>query len=248
MTNLDALKRAIEFWRSNGLNLYAAFPFDEASDLLAQTLAATTPLEFHPKRVILLGNAGGLFWQSLQASTIESDHPVDGHAVRLVTQAIEQFLPQSHARLLFPITGQVPLQQLGKRAGWHSSSPMGVGINAKYGLWYAYRAVLISDADWPLQTQVDNHSPCSSCIAKACIASCPANVLSTTEAIKLTRCIDYRLKPASSCANTCLARCACPEGKSFRYTDEQINYHYGRSLPMLKRWRNVSTCLVPANR
>ncbi|MDX8405124.1 MAG: hypothetical protein R8K50_03140 [Mariprofundus sp.] len=74
-------------------------------------------------------------------------------------------------------------------------------------------------------------SPCTICPDKPCISACPVALPSAD--IPLDTCINERLSDGSACANSCLARCACPIMAEQRYSDEQIAYHYGRSLEMI---------------
>ncbi len=118
---------------------------------------------------LLLGNGGGAFWEQLEARGGDSDgsaladrlfedredHPIDLYSQALLSQALERHLPGVRFKILFPQNPQrrqhhdqlgsgssprhMPLQQLGRLAGWHQSSPLGSGMHPQWGLWYAYR-------------------------------------------------------------------------------------------------------------
>jgi hypothetical protein len=53
----------------------------------------------------------------------------------------------------------------------------------------------------------------------------------------MNACADHRLQPDSSCAKTCLSRVACPIAPEHRYSDDQLAYHYSRSLETIREWQ-----------
>jgi len=113
-------------------------------------------------------------------------------------------------------------------------------INHRYGLWFAYRAVVALQCDVafsPAGKKLDAtiESPCVSCSGKPCLSACPAAALSTHSSPDLGACVDHRLSEQSDCASTCLARLACPLTQ-WRYADEQIVYFYQRSLASTRLW------------
>ena len=42
----------------------------------------------------------------------------------------------------------VNLQNLGQLLGWHTSSPLMIGIHPEYGLWSAYRVLMLANTDF----------------------------------------------------------------------------------------------------
>jgi ferredoxin len=133
----------------------------------------------------------------------------------------------------------IPLQQLGEAAGWSYPSPLGSGISPVYGVWFAYRAAFLIDADLPLVYEEPAPAPCDSCLDKPCIQSCPVGA-AQPGAFDIEGCAGHRLGPDSPCADRCLARMACPYFPEQRYSLEQIRYHYGRSLESLRAWYGVN--------
>ena len=83
--------------------------------------------------------------------------------------------------------------------------------------------------------RVHRAPPCASCDRRPCVAACPANAL-TGEDFDLDACLHWRMAPASTCADTCLARLACPVGAEHRYDAAQIRHSYGCSLDMLRHY------------
>jgi len=184
----------------------------------------------------LFGHGGRKLWQALQGSGFESPEPVDDFSTAAVRRYFAEGL-KADFRLLFPDDAlTLPLQKLGELAGWHYGSPFRVGVNRRWGSWFAYRAVALAATSLPPTPKADWGAACPACAAKPCIVACPAGALASG-VLDLDACVDYRLKAASACAAQCVARLACPVGSEHRYEREQIAYHYGRSLATLKAWR-----------
>lgn len=222
-----------------GLNRQAVFnladlPSDVCQKLMPQ--AGETQL-------ILLGHGGRRLWACVAPTAGESKDPIDDHCVATLRQLFAEELPEHRYRILYPGEQIIGLQALGQLAGWHHPSPFMIGVDARWGSWYAYRAVVLSDTDFPAQTPVDRDkpadppSPCLSCTERPCITACPANALLDGH-FDLARCSDYRLQADSPCAFTCLARLACPVGSEHRYDAAQLHHTYARSLQMIKHYRD----------
>ncbi len=222
-----------------GLNLQAVFATNHLPDGVRDMLfqggidAARWPT------LVLFGNGGRRFWQAYQRFQSEDPHPVDAFSRQTVAEFMSRCHPQVNYQVLYPGPTLVPLQTLGQLAGWHHTSPMRVGINNTWGLWYAYRVLIAVDAIWEASLPVESVSPCLDCQAKPCIAACPAGAL-VNQDLRLRRCVDYRLLENSACSHQCLSRQACPVAPQHRYESDQIHYHYGHSLPCLREWRNRS--------
>lgn len=224
------------FLSQHGLNLFAVL---NCAAIPAKTAAlfqqAAVPLEQY-SRLVLIGNGGRRFWEALQKHGLNGEHPVDHFSETITRQFIRAYLPEGDIFWLFPSELLVPLQQLGALAGWGHDSPLGLGISAEYGLWFAYRAAFLTTAALPVVTQPWQPSPCDSCEGKPCITACPATAVRAVEAFDVPACAAFRLTAGSPCADRCLSRLACPIAPQHRYSLEQIQYHYGRSLPILQTW------------
>ena len=250
-----------------GLNLCAPFSLSDLADSMPdldillrsdQRQPDRTQNDLAPirltrlKNILLIGSAGKKLWQSMPQEYLQRDDPVDEYSVDCINRVLKVYLPEGSWQFLFPEAPQgleISLQKLGSMAGWHHASPLGIGINDQYGLWFAYRAVVAieseldrSDLDGAEQVDQDKvdylsgESPCLSCEAKPCLSSCPALALSSDSNPDLTACVSHRVAPASDCASTCLARQACPIAPQFKYSDDQVTYFYGRSLTSAMRW------------
>lgn len=214
-----------------GLNRHAIFRrSDLPADLLAQLPAGDW------QELVLLAHAGPLLWQRVstaqRAGTVGGDDPIDAYTVDCVKRLFSGSLRQ----ILYPGAQAPGLQALGQLAGWHRATPFMVGIDAEYGTWFAYRALLLTAGGFLPTPPVDREHPCAACRERPCLTACPAGALANGE-LELATCLDYRLQADSPCAVTCHAREACPVGRQHRYPQAQIAHAYGHSLRFLRAWR-----------
>jgi len=219
----------------NGLGLQAVFNLvDLPPDMLAAIEAVETTEGY--RQLLVFGHGGRRMWQALAGSKWKGDeHPIDRFSTDVVARFFAEENRGNRYTLLFPQQpGVIPLQQLGKLAGWHHASPFRIGVNARWGSWFAYRAVALADTSFAATKPMPDASPCESCIDKSCLAACPA--ASVDGDIELDACMNERLQDGSRCAGTCLARLACPVKAEQRYSQEQIAYHYGRSLETIRSY------------
>lgn len=218
-----------------GLNRQHVFDLKQLpADLLAPLL-----VQDHERQLILFGHAGRRLWQRVQADSARSSHPIDSYSMRTVERWLAQALPGARHRFVYPTglpNGQhVGLQRLGTLAGWHHASPFMVGIDSRWGSWFAYRAAILTDTELPISPAEDRGHPCPACTAKPCISACPAHALDSGS-LDARACQQYRLSPDSPCALNCLARLACPVGAEHRYEDSQIRHGAAASLEVIRRF------------
>lgn len=224
-----------------GLNCHAVFAIANLSEEVRAILFARCPQAKNYQQLILIGHAGTQFWRALNeevADVMKQAHPIDTFTV----DAVQKFLQAEHAsadyEIVYPGAYTVSLQELGKLAGWHHASPFMVGINAHFGSWFAYRALVLANTDLPVTPEHISESPCLTCEDKPCISACPPGALNDGE-FNLEKCVGYRQQADSLCKTTCLARRACPVASEHRYNDEQMRYHYGRSMKMIELYANL---------
>lgn len=213
-----------------GLNLQFIFDCATLPGPLASALDRAAPGWREFPRLLLIGNGGPAFWRQLSARGLSGADPVDRYSRWQVERLLTDYWGAPRVRWLYPDPTPVPLQQLGALAGWHHPSPLGIGINERYGLWFAYRAAVLVDLELPPSVPWGGSSPCASCSDKPCIRTCPAGAAATGQVFAVARCHPYRHAPQSPCAATCLARLACPVAPEMRYSDDQLAYHYTQSL------------------
>ena len=230
----NQLRSGLDFLAGRGLNLAAVIDCAGLpEDVVGGMVAAGVPLAEY-KRLLLLGHGGRRFWGALNAFGWQTADPVDHFSIHLSQTFLRDYLDNPPYLMLYPLTDYViPLQRLGELAGWCHPSPLGLGISPTYGLWFAYRTAYLVDADLPLTTSHPRPSPCDSCADKPCITACPAGAV-RLERFDVVKCSHSRLEEHSPCQDRCLARLACPVAPEHRYSLEQVQYHYGRSLETIR--------------
>lgn len=220
----------------SGLNLHAVFDLADLPPGLLATLGLDDKALARFRQLILIGHLGRDFWEALQRRGMHGAHPVDQFVTERVAAWMADALSDHEWHQVFPGPAPVGLQRLGALAGWHQASPFWVGVDAEWGSWFAYRAVLLADTALPVTPRREAGSPCASCVDQPCLGACPAGALASEPggSWRLQACLDWRKQPGSSCLDRCLARNACPVGERYRYTDGQIAYHYLHSMRAIR--------------
>jgi hypothetical protein len=221
---------------AQGLNLCAVFSLDALPPEVLATLGLAEDERGRFRQLILIGHQGRDFWTALQRRGMHGAHPIDQFVTECMAAWMNGTMRGHVWRQVFPGSQPVGLQRLGALAGWHQPSPFWVGVDAAWGSWFAYRAIVLADTDLPLTPRRELASPCTRCADKPCIRACPAGALSedTVGARRLSACLDFRKQSASPCQDRCMARNACPVGAEHRYTDQQISYHYLHSMRAIR--------------
>ena len=210
---------------------------------------ANVDARFKSGSLLLVGHAGKKFWEAFSQSEFwlrapDSD-PVDNYSAAVTQQALDKYLPTTTKHLLFPtVDCPINLMALGREFGWHTPSPLGMGIHQEYGLWSAYRAVwwlddVVQESTKPA-LQVETSDICSQCQTQECVVACPGTAITYGKRPDLGRCADYRLEDNSQCASTCLSRMACPYAAKHRYAAPQVHYHYDLARSAIAKYRNKS--------
>ncbi len=224
------------YFGSHGFPLVAVIDLATLPTHLTALMHAVPLAQY--KRLVLTAHGGRSLWPKLQVNWPESKDPVDTYSRSVMRRYVEEHLIGEESLLLYPTQDYlIPLQQLGTYVGWSHPSPVGVGIHADYGLWFAYRTAFLTTAELT-PTEIDlRPSPCLSCVDKPCLTACPAKALSANAPIQLDPCLNHRIAEESSCADRCLARMACPIGRdAYQYDLAQIQYHYTQGFEALKTW------------
>ena len=200
-------------------------------------------------QLLLLANAGPIFWRCLQrSSTKNHTDPVDTFSQDLAKDFHKNYLSDGNFTQLYPTPdGQahIPLMQLGRLAGWNIPSPLGLGLHPEFGPWSAYRVAWLTQSNQLPKTYYQQPKPfkptdlhslqasaelCVSCSAP-CASACPAAAVTHGEYFNVERCYQHSRPENSDCHTHCFARIACPIGTTHRYDDKQLVHH------MKMRWR-----------
>lgn len=234
--NEAKLSQGVEFLANQGLNLFAVLPCETLPDNVSQTLLAEDiPLKDN-RSLVLIGHGGWRLWQALTAFGMQTSDPVDHFSLVMTRRFIDEFLDSPPVLMLYPAGYTIPLQQLGALAGWHHPSPLGLGINETYGVWFAYRVAFLTTLALPAIQNPQTLSPCDTCRDKPCINACPAQAVQGVGQFKVSACVDFRLQEQSVCQDRCLSRLACPVAPEHRYESAQLHYHYTHSLASIRRY------------
>ena len=235
-TEKAKLSQGIEFLAEQGLNLFATLPCEVLPDNIIQAmLAEDIPLHDYSS-LVLIGHGGRQMWQALTAFGMKTAHPVDHFSLVMAQRFIDEFLDAPSTLMLYPTGYNIPLQQLGALVGWHHPSPLGLGINETYGVWFAYRAAFLTTLPLPSIKNPMTTTPCGTCRDKPCVSACPAHAVQGVNHFKVTACIDFRLQAQSTCQDRCLSRLACPVTPEHRYNMDQLNYHYKHSFAAIQQY------------
>lgn len=237
----SALAALMQDLSVRGLNVHGVLPPTVLTPQVRQAIAVLAPDAPPDCSLWVIGHRGRQLWQHLatlwgpgwpQASP--TPDPIDDWVRATLAQGLAGFgvrhwlvYPQLQAAAL------LPLQALGRVLGWGQPSPFQLSLDAQWGSWKAYRAVVCLEADLPLWGQRALAHPCASCVKRACVTACPADALQPQW--RGAACAQQRLRANSSCANTCLARLACPVGQDQAYSEQQLRYHSVQSLQFLRR-------------
>jgi len=203
----------------SSLAVRGSYQPDVADELLA-------PLARAVGTVVLLGFTGGIQWSAFASSDEAKDgqaDPLDRWSRRTIDGIAHGFgattaYPSGHPRL--------PFQRIAARCEPVSPSPLGLLIHPTWGLWHAYRGLLLFAERIDLPPSKVQQSPCSVCSAKPCLTACPVDAFASGT-YDLAACRGHvESADGAACRELgCLARRACPVGPEFRYGESQARFH-----------------------
>ena len=148
---------------------------------------------------LLVGNTRAL-WPRFVAERPAGPHPFD----RFIESLIDPLLP-ADARVYYGHRQPwPPLQRIAVASGLGSMSETHFVIHPVYGPWFALRAAIVMPGEPPPPA-----APVTSCTCGEPCRTALANL----------RTDDWRSWLA--------VRDACPVGRAYRYSEDQIDFHYG---------------------
>lgn len=182
--------------------------------------------------LVLLGNVGGSLWPVFCASPEKADgqiHALDRWTRRVIGGIAREIGAEPH----YPFGGPPyhPFQRWAQRAEPVAPSPIAVLIHPDDGLWHAYRAALAFPDRLDLPAFASRSRPCNSCAREPCLSACPVGAF-TRQGYDVVRCRQHVANPAGAeCRERgCLARRACPVGRSLAYPAEEMAFHMAAFL------------------
>ncbi|GAB3127824.1 hypothetical protein [Novispirillum itersonii] len=182
--------------------------------------------------LLLVGSVGSALWSVAPQQFRAVDDPLDDWTRRV----IDPLAARCGARVLYPFAGPpfYPFQHWLRRALGLHPSPTGLLMDPVYGLWHALRAALILPVPWSEPPPAAHPSPCETCEDKPCLSVCPVQAITPAGpqphrcAAELTGLDRGRCVPQG-----CLARQACPVGRTDRYPTAQQAFHQRAFLRLI---------------
>ena len=189
--------------------------------------------------ICLVGYAGGECWPIFEnwhkANPAVLD-PLDTWSKSVITPVARQV----GGEVVFPSDKPWhPFQQWSMAAEGLKPSPLGMLIHPEFGLWHGYRGAIVFGDEalarlMPREDQIagagstkaDIH-PCDNCLGKPCLTACPVEAFSR-DGFAVSACRSYLKTSAGAqgcMISGCMARDACPVGRTYRYGSAQIQFH-----------------------
>ena len=172
---------------------------------------------------LLVGNHRGLwepFLGALQArpDLVAAADPLDRYTEQSVAKSLEGFDVGVDVRFGHQSEpSPVAMQQLAEVAGLAKLTSAHLSVHPVYGPWIALRAALVIDLDVQIET-----SPAENVCDEQCVARCE---LAFERALRATEGRGHAAIRATWQA-WLEVRDACCSGRGYRYSDDQIGYHY----------------------
>lgn len=200
------------------------------TELETQGLVGLRAFECDGHRAQLIGNVGSSLWPAFSTSQEFSDgrsDPMNRWTQRLVEAAVQLVDAEAVREVRYPFGDRVwPFQTYGRLAMGAEQSPIGLLVSQEYGLWTAFRAVIVFNQPWDHSECRPSVSPCSTCMEKPCLKTCPVGAFSA-EGYDYPACKSHvASEQGKDCRfGGCLARLACPVGRDYHYLPEHQAFH-----------------------
>lgn len=184
--------------------------------------------------VWVVGQLGSSCWAAFRASAYATDglpDPMDRWA-----KSIAAGLAQRWGGIgLFPSDGPPyrPFARWAERAEPLSRSPIGLQMHPVAGLWHAYRFALALCELLPEDAATiaragaaPRPDPCARCAGRPCLSACPVGAF-TAGGYDVPACAAHLNgeRGADCMSRGCLARRACPVGRSSTYEPVHAAFH-----------------------
>ena len=133
------------------------------------------------RSVLLLGQVGGSMWPSFTAwrQSYAGPHPLDAWSKATILPVAEMV----GATAYFPSDEPwQPFQRWAMEADGLRSSPLGILIHPRFGLWHGYRGALGFAEELAVPDSLAPDSPevghaCDGCVGRPCLSACPAGAI-----------------------------------------------------------------------
>lgn len=178
--------------------------------------------------VVMVGNAGPEMWLRFAEACDPDYDTLDAWTEAVLSELAVRLGADAHFPFAKP---PLPFLRWAGRSGFAHTSPLGMSIHPKYGLWHAYRAALAFPVEIDLPDASASVSPCEACESKPCLSTCPVGAFTGTS-YDVPVCATHMATPdGSDCLELgCRARRACPVGREFTYDPRQAHFHMSAFL------------------
>ena len=226
-----ALRAFAEDCERGGLDLVWPFSLEPYN-------ASVNPREQLPNfgrnqtQALLIGNTRALWPTFLRAIAQDphlarTEHPLDDYVVHQVESARVHVPYATHLEFSHVVRPRaLPFQRLAELAGFARRSPSQLNVHPEYGPWFALRAVLVLDCDAAPSTHTAPDL-CSAC-TKPCVPAFEHALAAAKHAQR-----SLGLAVVHDAANWIGIRDACPYGRDYRYSEDQLRYHYAKDRAAL---------------
>lgn len=184
-------------------------------------------------QALLIGNSRKIWspflgWLAYDPQRLELPDPLESYVEAAIGQALEALDAPYQIRFSHrPEPHHIAFQQLAEVAGLAWRSPAHLSIHPLYGCWMALRAVVVMDLPGP-----PGEPPGMEPLCGDCWSGCVPKLNKVLGADHLAIPDD---RDIAACWQDWLAiRDACPIGRVYRYSNDQIRYHYIKDRSFLK--------------
>lgn len=205
----------------NGLILRGGFNFE------AQENPPPGPAGAPARAVLLVGQAGAAPWPHFlrwcKQQPADLANPLDNWSRETIGDVAHRFGARAAGPNDRPF---LPFQQWAMRAEGLKPSPLGILMHPEYGLWHAYRGVMLFDREIPFPKLGEVTHLCDACVEKPCLKACPVDAYSR-DGFAYHACLSHVRGPNGGACRTigCLDRNACPYGTAYRYPADAQAFH-----------------------
>lgn len=182
---------------------------------------------------LLIGNSREIWvpflaWLAHDRQRLKLQNPLEAYVEMVIGQVFEGFdtvhkIRYSHR----PEPHHIAFQRLAEVAGLAWRSPAHLSIHPQYGCWIAWRAVVVIDVPGP-----SGDAPGMEPLCVDCHSGCVPRLNAVLSKSHLAVPVDDDV--AASWQDWLAIRDACPVGRDYRYSDDQIRYHYIKDRSFLK--------------
>jgi hypothetical protein len=186
--------------------------------------------ELDGRPALLIGNVGSSLWPAFSLSEQIGDgqtDPLNRWTEVTISQLVDELPGDVVLETRYPFGDpNWPFQDYARRALGVHQSPIGLMIHPAYGLWTAFRAVLVFAERFEIPDSAPKSRPCDTCQDKPCLTTCPIGAF-TVEAYDYLSCKSHVASSAGKPCfeGGCLARQACPVGQGYIYESSHQNFH-----------------------